>query len=126
MKHSAGDREQRSEYRLTGRAKVEIELEAADPELRLSAHTVTSYTRDVSAHGIRIETAESVRVGALLNAKVQLSPEERPFELVCEVVWCEATNAGEERWLIGLRMAESEDVRFLDWIEAVAEAMAGE
>lgn len=116
--------DQRSEYRLTGRATVALELEAADPDSGRSERMVTFQTKDLSLHGIRLETSEPVQVGALLPATVCLDTSNETFQLVTEVIWCQAQ--GDARWAVGLKVVESDETSLLDWLEALATALSGE
>ena len=114
----------RSEYRLTASASVTLELESPIPEAQgdQSGRTLVSRTRDVSARGIRLTTAEPVIRGALLPAWVTLDDDNEPFGLMAEVVWCRAST--ETSWLVGLQILESDDTSYLEWVEAVAKAMS--
>jgi len=114
----------RSEYRLTASASVTLELESAIPDEsgNESGRTLVSRTSDVSARGIRLLATEALTTGALLPAWVSLQDVSEPFELMLEVVWCRP--ADERSWLVGLQILESDDTSYLEWVEAVANAMA--
>lgn len=124
MDNDDGQAEQRAGYRLAAKAHLVLELEAADETAGLSARTVSAYTRDFSAGGIRIETLEAVSVGALLRARMYFDHERVAHDLVVEVVWCKPVVGAEGRWLVGLKVMESEDSAVLEWFETVAVAMA--
>lgn len=114
----------RSEYRLTASAKVTMELESSVPEDAGSGdeRTIVSRTSDLSARGIRLATSEPLTTGAILPAWVNLEEVSEPFRLMVEVVWCRP--AGGSGWLVGLQILESDDTAYLEWVEAVARAMA--
>lgn len=117
----------RSEYRLTGSAQVTLELESSEPEngdsaAESSGRTLVSRTRDLSAQGFCLTTREPLVEHALLTAWVRLDGEPETFQLTVDVVWCRPTSAGQ--WLVGLRILDSDDTSYLEWVEAVARAMA--
>lgn len=110
----------RREYRLTGNARVVLELESPSPEdpegVRLTFHT-----RDLSPTGFRLRSTEPLTPQALLPAEVSLSGSGEVCQLTVEIVWCKP--AGDGQWLVGLRILESDDTGYIDWVEAVARAM---
>lgn len=114
----------RSEYRLTASAKVTMELEASVPEGNGSGdeRTIVSRTSDLSARGIRLASSEPLTTGAILPAWVSLEEVSEPFRLMVEVVWCRPADGS--GWLVGLQILESDDTAYLEWVEAVARAMA--
>lgn len=113
--------DQRTEYRLTGRARVTLELEAADSVSGLEGRQLVSYTTDLSANGIRLTTSEELPLQALLPTAVVLDGSDTVFNLTGEVVWCNAQDASS--WAVGLKILESDGTSFVEWIEAVAAAM---
>lgn len=121
----AGGREQdkRSEYRLSGRASVLLELEAADPDDgdHGQPRTLTAQTHDLSATGMRIITAEPVTLGAILPIQVQLAGDDARYQLIAEVVWCERRSSA--HYAVGLNVLDSDGSSFVDWMDAVARAM---
>jgi PilZ domain-containing protein len=117
----------RSEYRLTGSAQVTLELESSEPEngdnsAESAGRTLVSKTRDLSAQGFCLTTREPLVENALLTAWVRLDGEQEAFHLTVDVVWCRPTSAGQ--WLVGLRILESDDTSYLEWVEAVARVMS--
>jgi len=114
----------RSEYRLTGSAQVTLELESSEPggPDDSSNRTIVSKTRDLSAQGFCLLTREPLTENALLSASIKLDGEPEAFKLMVDVVWCRPAMAGQ--WLVGLRILESDDTSYLEWVEAVAKAMA--
>lgn len=115
--------DKRSEYRLSGRAGVVLELEAVDPETEGQAQprTLTAQTHDLSATGMRVMTAEALTPGAILPAQVQLAGNEVRYQLIVDVVWCEHRRDGQ--YAVGLKVLDSDGSSFMDWMEAVARAM---
>lgn len=114
----------RSEYRLTGSAQVTLELESSEPESaeESNGRSLISKTRDVSAHGFSLTTREPLLEHALLTAWVRLDGESEAFQLTVDVVWCRPASQGQ--WLVGLRIQESDDTAYLEWVEAVVKAMS--
>ena len=114
----------RSEYRLTGSAQVTLELESTEPEGgdESSSRTLVAKTRDLSAQGFSVTTREPMTENALLTAWLKLDGESDALQLTADVVWCRPASPGE--WLVGLRIQESEDTSYLEWVEAVARAMS--
>ena len=124
--HVSGDN--RSEYRLTGSAQVTLELESSEPESgsgsdsSTAGRTLVSKTRDLSARGFSLTTREPLVENALLTAWLSLDGEPEAFRLTVDVVWCRPASSGQ--WLVGLRILESDDTCYLEWVEAVARAMS--
>ena len=116
----------RSEYRLTGSAQVTLELESAEPDSPENApgRTLVSRTRDLSAQGFCLLTREPLTEHALLSAWIRLDGEPEAFQLMVDVVWCRPAGAGQ--WQVGLRILESDDTSYLEWVEAVARAMSAD
>jgi hypothetical protein len=114
----------RSEYRLTGSAQVTLELESCEPESsdESAGRSLVSKTRDLSAQGFSLMTREPLLEQALLSAWVKLDGESAAFQLTVDVVWCRPASAGQ--WLVGLRILESDDTAYLEWVDAVARAMS--
>lgn len=114
--------DQRSEFRLTGRATVALQLEAPNPEEHDSGKTIVCYTQDLSSSGVRVQTLEPVTVGALLPISVTFEGEQVVYQLTGDVVWSEPRESG--YWIVGIQIIESDDTSFLEWMDAVARAMA--
>ena len=117
------DNDQRSEFRLTGRARIEIELEAPDPEEGADGRGshLACHTNDLSVNGLRIEAAEPLTPGALLPMKVALAGSGNSHDLTVEVVWCEA--GGRAGWTVGLKILPSDETAYIEWVDAMARAM---
>ncbi|NMT63713.1 PilZ domain-containing protein [Marinobacter orientalis] len=129
--YSFGDRDDspasgdnRSEYRLTARAKVTLELESSVPDDAGESieRLLVSQTSDLSATGIRLVSSEPLTRQAILSALVSLEEVSEPFRLIVEVVWCRPDDAG--GWLVGLQILASDDTAYLEWVEAIARAMS--
>lgn len=127
---SPKEADNRREYRLTGSARVTLELEAREPAIvddlesadESVGRSLTAKTRDLSAQGFSLTAREPLAQGALLSAWVKLDGEPEAFQLTVDVVWCRPASAGQ--WLVGLRILESDDTAYLEWVEAVARAMS--
>lgn len=117
--------DQRTEYRLTGRAKVTIELEAAGPEPGGQSMRVHSDSSDVSAGGMRLTTPRPLPEGALLPAWLELAGEALCFELTVEVIWCRKEDSSTQ-WQSGLRILDTGDEHYLAWLDTMARLMAAE
>lgn len=113
--------DQREEYRLAGRVRVWIELESAMPENRDDTRRIEAHSYDVSSAGLRVGVAEVLTEGALLPVTIALDSQHATFELMAEVVWCR--EAAEEGLQAGLRLLESDETAYMEWMEAVARAM---
>lgn len=115
------DRDQRGEYRLTGRITADLQVEAEDPEGSAPPRWLRCRTRDISASGLSVVTDEPAPEGALLP--VQVSIDDRPaFHLMAEVKWCQQGEGG--FWRLGLKLVESNDSTLPDWKDAVAQLLA--
>lgn len=114
-------REQRREYRLTGRVRVEVEVEAADPGAAQPRRLLSCVTSDISANGIRVHAQEPLPQGALLPMNVHIN--ERSYMLTVEVMWSREDAPG---YSIGFHVYESDDASVLEWKEAIAHLMASD
>ncbi len=119
------DQDNRADYRLTARARVVLELESGPPgtaEDALSADKeLVCGIRDISAGGLCLFSADPVSLDALLPAMVFLGNHDQPFRLMVEVVWC---RPHESAFLVGVRIIESDETAYIEWVEAVAKAMS--
>ncbi len=116
-----GDQDNRTSYRLTARARAILELESGEPDQTSSDNRdLVCGIRDISAGGLCLATAEPLSLDALLPARVFLGNHREPFLLMVEVVWC---RPHEQAFLVGVRIIESDDTAYVEWVEAVALAM---
>lgn len=119
------EQDNRADYRLTARARVVLELESGPPgtaEDALSAdQELVCGIRDISAGGLCLFSADPVSLDALLPAMVFLANHDQPFRLMVEVVWC---RPHESAFLVGVRIIESDETAYIEWVEAVAKAMS--
>lgn len=116
------DRDNRADYRLTARARAILELESGVPEdTGQEARDLVCGIRDISARGLCLASAEPLSLDALLPARVFLGNHAEPFVLMLEVVWC---RPHESAFLVGARIIESDQTAYVEWVEAVASAMA--
>lgn len=118
-------RDKRQDYRLTARARAWIQHEspepgADEPELAGTA-TLECQIRDISARGLSLACAEPLKVNSLLMANVSLGHQPKGFQLMIEVMWSRKADTG---YLVGIRVLESDDTDYLDWLEAVATALS--
>ncbi|MGO1693429.1 MAG: PilZ domain-containing protein [Marinobacter sp.] len=115
----------RMQYRLTARARVTLELEASFPGGEhvpcTPGREMVCEIRDISTNGLNLISSEPLSPGALYPATVSLSAQAEPFFLTLEVVWC---CADEPDYLAGVRIIESDQTAYVEWVEAVANAMA--
>lgn len=114
----------RMQYRLTARATITLELEAAHPEADgvpgAPGRELVCGIRDISASGLCLVSGETLPVGALFAASVLLGSHDKPFVLTVEVVWCRKERQG---YLVGVRIIESDQTAYVEWTDAVASAM---
>ncbi|PAV24900.1 PilZ domain-containing protein [Tamilnaduibacter salinus] len=115
--------EQRHEFRLSGRARVWLQVEAPGPEESGDGRWLACDGHDFSANGLRVCSTEPLSVGALIVGVVQLA---RPggradYTLMFETIWSQDDGDGRHR--SGLRVLESDDTSLADWLDAVADAM---
>ena len=115
------DREQRSEFRLSGRVTVDLQVEADDPLDGAPPRWLPCSTRDVSASGLSVVVDESLHQGALLPMQVVIDGE-APHRLMVEVVWVESQE-GTGRYRVGLHLLEGDDTTLAEWKETVARLM---
>lgn len=117
----------RLQYRLTARARVVLELEASYPESESLSRTpgriVVCQIRDLSTNGFCLHSGEALFPGALVPATVVLGAQAESFVLMLEVVWC---RPDEKRYLVGVRIIESDETAYVEWAEAVARALSAE
>ncbi|WP_418140062.1 PilZ domain-containing protein [Marinobacter sp. MA] len=115
------EKDNRADYRLTARARAVLELESGIPEEETpEARELVCGIRDISASGLCLSSGEPLSLGALLPASVSLGNHNEPFTLMVEVVWCRPNESG---FLVGVRIIESDETAYVEWVEAVASAM---
>lgn len=121
------EQDNRSDYRLTARARAILELESNVPEevdnSDDTSRNLVCRIRDISARGLCLFSSEPISIGALLTASVSLGNHSEEFRLTVEVVWCRPNDSA---FLVGLQIIESDDTLYVEWVEAVASAMAEE
>ena len=116
------DQDNRADYRLTARARAILELESGLPEeTGAEERDLVCGIRDISASGLCLTADEPLSLGALLPARVFLGNHAQPFGLMVEGVWC---RPNESSFLVGARIIESDETAYVEWVEAVASAMA--
>ncbi|MDX1633113.1 MAG: PilZ domain-containing protein [Marinobacter sp.] len=115
------DHDQRTEFRLTGRATLLLELESPEPgEPPAPGARLVCHTHDLSVSGARVFTDQVLPVGALLPVTITLAGAGGSHELMVDVIWCEPR---EGRWASGLKVIPSDDSSYIDWVDAMARAM---
>lgn len=115
------DHDQRSEFRLTGRATLTLELETPEPgESPAPGARLVCHTHDLSVNGARVFTEEALTVGALLPVTIALAGAGGSHDLMVEVIWTEVRDG---RWVSGLRVVPSDDSSYIEWVDAMARAM---
>lgn len=119
--------EHRADYRLTATARATLELESEVPGLatdeRGQGRRLTCRIRDISARGMCLFSKEPLSLGALLPVSVSLGKHPEPFSLMVEVAWC---RPNQSEFLVGAQILESDDTAYVEWLEAIAKAMAEE
>ncbi|MFL1465606.1 PilZ domain-containing protein [Marinobacter sp. DUT-3] len=118
-------KDSRGDYRLFASAYATLELDSGMPGSSggpsSGARILECRIRDLSVGGLCLVTSLPVTTGALLSASVTLGRGHSPFQFTVEVVWCHEGSPGE--WLVGIRIQESDDTSYLDWVEAVSKVM---
>ena len=121
-----GGRDNRTDYRLTARAQAVLELET-DPPAGANEETprrqLACRIRDISARGLSLYSPEPITIGALLPVAVSLGNHPEPFRLMMEVVWCRPNDSA---FLVGGQIIDSDDTAYVEWLDAVAKALAEE
>lgn len=119
--------ENRVDYRLTATARATLELESTLPgpaeDESSGGRQLVCRIRDISARGVSLFSKEPVSLGALLPAWVCLGDPKQEFSLMLEVVWCRPC---ESEFLVGAQILQSDETAYVEWVEAVAIAMAAE
>ena len=121
----------RFDYRLSARAKAVIHLETDESVQHTDQQQVRACpVRDLSASGLRLWSADSLPVGALVPAVIHLVECQPDYPLMVEIVWCtrelaSSADSSEEAigYLAGCRVLESDGKEAVKWLEAVAMAM---
>ena len=121
----------RFDYRLSARAKAVIHLETGESVQYTDQQQVRACpVRDLSASGLRLWSADSLPVGALVPAVIHLVECQPDYPLMLEIVWCRpelasSTDSSEPPtgYLAGCRVLESDGKEAVKWLEAVAMAM---
>lgn len=120
----AAGQENRSQYRLIARARLALELEASEPgsgsRPASSGRELVCGIRDISASGLCVVAEENLPVGALFTALVTLGNHEEPFVLTVEIVWC---RQADQAYTVGMKIIESEQTAYVEWMDAVASAL---
>ena len=117
----------RADYRLTARAIARIQVEASEPlesetpEL-LSPRVLECRIRDISVGGFSLLSREAFTAHSILTARVDLANGNAPCLLTIEVMWCRPAERG---YLVGVRVLESDETDYPQWMRAVADALAG-
>ena len=125
------DIDKRFDYRLSARANAVIHLETGDSVQYPDRQQVRACpARDLSASGLRLWSAYSLPVGALVPAVIHLVEGQPDYQLMLEIVWCKPERADSSDssapptgYLAGCRVLESGGTEAVDWLEAVAKAM---
>jgi len=122
--HPSGP-DNRADYRLAARALAVLELESDTPayagDSGMPARKLECRIRDLSASGLSLLASEPLTKGALIPAQVYLTPGANALGLMLEIVWCRPESTG---FLSGARILESDDTACVEWMEAVASALA--
>lgn len=119
--HLAPANDQRQEFRLTGRIRVDVEIEAAEGQT--PARLVHCSSSDISANGLRVNCADPLPEGAILPLFIQL--EGKRFQLMGEVKWCFPADAQPQPgYVAGFALYESDQTSILEWKEALVHLLA--
>ncbi len=115
----------RADYRLAARAVAGIQVEASEPlgakMPGLAAQRIVECRiRDISTGGFSLVARETLSEGSILTARVDLGNGKSPYRLTIEAMWCRPVSQG---YLIGVRVLESDETDYLEWMDAVADAL---
>jgi|SRR5690554_1885992 len=117
-----GGQDNREEYRLTARARAWLWLELPEPDVEVQdAVPLECQIRDISARGLSLVSSEPLVLNSLLMAEISLGHKTQRFRLMVEVVWCRETG---QEYLMGVQILESDETDYLEWMDAVATALA--
>ena len=114
----------RTAYRLTARAIAGIQVAAREPSGEPGqdeTRVVECRIRDISTDGFSLLAREAFTEGSLLSGRIDLGNGQTPYRLMIEVIWCRPVAEG---YLAGVRVLESDETDYLEWMEAVADALA--
>lgn len=119
VEHMAPANDQRQEFRLTVRIRVAIEVEAADGDS--DGRELTCNSGDISANGLRVNSAEPLPEGAILPLTIELGPEW--YQLIGEVRWCFPATEQGSGYIAGFALYESDQTSILEWKEAIVQLL---
>ena len=71
--------------------------------------------------GFSLISREPFTQGAILSASVDLANGASTYGLTIEVKWCRPVEQG---YLVGVGVLESDETDYLEWMEAIADALA--
>lgn len=116
----------RADYRLTARAVAAIQMEASEPMASPPSgmpgqRVLECRIRDISTGGFSLTARGAFAEGSILSSRVDLGNGKAPYQLTIEAVWCRPAEQG---YLIGVRVLESDETDYLEWMDAVADALA--
>ncbi|MBN7768965.1 PilZ domain-containing protein [Marinobacter daepoensis] len=115
--------ELRQEYRLIARARAWILSESPEPGSEMDGDVTEKLecqVRDISARGFSLLCTQALSRESILSAEISLGDAGERFVLTVEVVWCRDAEWGHR---VGVRVLESDETDYLEWIEAVAVAL---
>ncbi|MDX5297536.1 MAG: PilZ domain-containing protein [Gammaproteobacteria bacterium] len=113
------ERELRSEYRLTGRVIVEIEVRGADPQSGEVAEYMRGTSHDVSGNGLSVSAPQPLPEGALVPLHMTTDTGGQTFTLMSEVKRSRPPDE-DGHYRIGFQFIESDDTSIIEWKEAMA------
>lgn len=116
----------RADYRLTARAVAGVQVETSEPLEPVipgvaDQRVVECRIRDISTGGFSLISREAFTEGSILTSRVDLGNGKASYRLTIEAMWCRPVNQG---YLIGVRVLESDETDYLEWMDAVADALA--
>lgn len=116
----------RTDYRLTARAVAGVQVEASEPLGAVTSgmpgqRVVECRIRDISIGGFSLIAREALSEGSILTSSVDLGNGKPAYRLTIEAMWCRPADQG---YLIGVRVLESDETDYLEWMDAIADALA--
>lgn len=109
----------RSEFRVTDRAALFVEVRAAAPDGSEPAEIVACSGLDMSANGLQLQVDRALPVGAILRLGADVDGQP-PLYVVGEVRWCRAEQG---RHAIGFLLFDSDGTDIVAWKHFIADRL---
>ncbi len=114
----SANKDRRQHVRRPRDERVVVQIAASTHDTLQPGTVVRCSTKDVSAHGIRIQLDQQLPKGFLLELWIEIANHPSKFFLAGEVKWCQELDAG-ERYRVGVELSEGETEDFKRWQEVL-------